>query len=450
MRHADTLAAKRPVQRPDGAAPLPWGRSHWDRLPPELHHLVLNADTSLLTAVTCGQLLAAELRGLQRADVDRLWTDAFDSEWTGDFKRLPRPDARSEYALAVRSRAMLARARLLRAASPLVQLRVAIKRRWPDELWAAAPADIALAAASEGDVELIRSCIAANPLAASPSLVVGAARGGHLDALLLLHDLVAPPWPATAADAAAAGGSIDVLAWLRTCHAEAVAPSAVVAAARAGRLHVLEWMRVNISRIFDVAADSAADSATNISLVQWLNAQGHVKQPAETLHSAVAAGAVDTAAWLCATFSLRLDQDLLLLACDGNHARMVSWMLSQPGVGVDQILVNRAVLARHVSVLDAFIASDRAWLAVIADKVAVSGSCDLLEWLNKRHPGSIEARALDFSVGMERVEAVAYLLEHVLGVEWDIAAARRRARGWNSDAILLLLDRYASRHVSQL
>ncbi|KAL2917009.1 hypothetical protein HK105_203441 [Polyrhizophydium stewartii] len=70
------------------APPLPAGASHWDRLPTELHGMIIEA-SGPLTKLAVGAMTPDQLEAASNEEKRQAWEDAFAIEWQGDLRLLP-------------------------------------------------------------------------------------------------------------------------------------------------------------------------------------------------------------------------------------------------------------------------------------------------------------------------------------------------------------------------
>ncbi|KAL2914438.1 hypothetical protein HK105_206005 [Polyrhizophydium stewartii] len=464
---------------PPPSEKLPHGASHWDRLPAEVRRIVFDADTSVLTQLATRSLLPAELRCLSDAERTQAWADAFATEWAGPLSSLP-PSASARGAAAhIRSRAMLERARAAGVAPVAVLLRVAVRNGWPDMLDMRLADQLALAAAEEGAVWLLADLIDGRR-ATTPSdrLVRAAAHAGRLDAVRFLHDRMrGVPWSPAVADAAAASGSLDLVVWMDASgRGGGFTGLAMAWAARGGHLAVVRWLANNTAvahsplsalhaalrghvavldllheRFPAMFAPDAGLSWCNVSdvrVLRWLHHRSMLDQPRVMLDNLVGAGAADSVRWLCTTFGLAVTRRMFAVACDWGHAALARWMLTQHGIVLDDHAVRSAVASGFVDLLAVFIAHDAAWVHVIADTAAKRGLRDIVEWLHVRHPGSIMPDMLSIAAEHEQLAVVQYLLDAVVGVDWDLGRARSLACGGMRRRVVGMLDAHEARRVA--
>ncbi|KAL2912697.1 hypothetical protein HK105_200992 [Polyrhizophydium stewartii] len=389
-----------------GAA-LPWGRSHWDRLPRELRDMVL-AHTGLPGRFARADVLAVELKGLTARQRELVWAAVLDDDaWAGDLAVLPKVSVRSDCFLHIRSRAMFGRLAAVELVHPLVLQRVAVRHRWTDLFDHRNQRDLATAAACEGAVWALEDIASrrAGP-GLSLWLVDFAARGGHLGAVQWLDSrLPGRSWAPDVAERAAESGCLELVAWIDEHHPETRSPMAIVGAARAGHLAVVAWLRERGGHRLADAAARAAAAAGHLAIVQHLHEHGLVKEPQPLLESIIDGGNMACADWVRATFETKIDQAMLMAACKRNHAAAALWLLAQPGIKLNQHAIARAVMSDAVDVLKGFLRHSPSRCRMLAAKAVEHDNAGVLEWLYVRHPSAIPQTPEQLMVLAERLES---------------------------------------------
>ncbi|KAL2913133.1 hypothetical protein HK105_207371 [Polyrhizophydium stewartii] len=397
------------------AAALPPGASHWDRMPAELRHMVLEA-AGTLTKFAAGVVLPAELQSLSMAQQDELWRDVFECDWQGDLKSLPSPFGLSACFTSVRSRAMLARIRAAGIADAQTLGRVAIRNGWTDELDHAKPERLAEAAAREGAVWLLAELVDVRKTAqvdwmhASMAAMAGhadtvrfvcermpakhcgaylvdcAAANGHVGVAEWLHGRFGAKCSRGAADDAAGNGHVHALGWLEQHMGVQCTADAVAKAARGGRLHVLQHLASTRPHLLrDAGTIDAAAAGRDVRVLKWLHARGMLAASQDSVRALVKDGAAESVEWLCGAFCLPVAQDVLVEACSFNHGALVRWILAQRGIAVSHDSIAAAVRLKSLDALKALILHDSSMLAVIAAHAAETGS-SIVGWLGARYP----------------------------------------------------------------
>ncbi|KAL2911573.1 hypothetical protein HK105_207885 [Polyrhizophydium stewartii] len=445
-------------------------QSHWDRLAPELKDAVLDC-AGPLTQLAARAAMPVELRRrLRGAQLEALWREVVELDWQGDLTKLPRPPADCEPLLAVRDRALADRLRAAHIVSPADALRIAVRNGWDDVLAAASPADVADAAAAEGNVALLRRFLAGSP-AVPPTtpIAVVAALGGHMDAVQLLCRLMPDEWWDTSLmDAAAEGGNLDLVVWL---HGKRRSHDALARAAARGHLHVVRWLVDKGIGIMSVDALAGAAEGGHVQVLQmlldrypdyrgdmpdvlaqslppphvheWAESQGIAVDPSTLIVSLALAGRTAEVQRIIGTPRLQLDDNLVDLAYFNESDTLMRIALQQPGATLPDDYVLHAVKDRETGLLQLFIRHDRRLVGVIADHAASLGHANLVEWVHVRFPESITQNTLAQACAKGRTRAVEYLLGEIEGVAWDLEAARACADGVRKDDVLRVLDAHA-------
>ncbi|KAL2919368.1 hypothetical protein HK105_201011 [Polyrhizophydium stewartii] len=447
--------------RPDDGELAP-GRSHWDRLPQELRDMVVDA-TRLFPRLVHGDLAAAELRFLTEPQLEELWTDVCRHGWLGDLAALPAPPRGSQCFGAVRSRAMLAHLKAAGVADAAALRLVAVRNGWTDQLDFGRPLELAAAAAYEGSVALLADLVEARG-AVRPSVALAelAAWGGHLAAVAWLHERMAGVrWTPAVTEYAAGSGSLALVQWLEAHRPECVSATAVVAAARNGHqpvavrmalqhghAGVLAALHARHPGVLPALAPRDVEAAGSAAALRVVHQHAGIADPRALLDALVRRGRADAVAWACGALGLRPDQPMLLAACDGDHGALAAWLVAQPRIRIDAAAVGRAIARSAVAVLHVFVAHGPAARAAVAAQLGEAMNMDLVQWLHARHPAVFTQVALDGAMRLGNAAVVAYLLDHVDGVGWDTARARKHAKGEGKEHLVALLEAYSARRYS--
>nr|KAJ3417694.1 hypothetical protein HK105_000918 [Polyrhizophydium stewartii] len=347
-------------------------RSHWDRLPAEIHGAILSA-AGALTQLTAGSLLRAELRCRPR-QVEEVWACAFECDWLGDLAGLPRVNRLSDCFLEIRSKGMLERVMRGDFASAWSVRRVAVRRRWRDMIDWTRPETLLLTAIEEGAVWLLDELVvvrrAVRPGARTPCI---AAESGRCEVVDWLR-----------AHIAADVGHRHIVEWLADHGAGSCPNHAFSAAVHGGHVHVLDYLRTRFGRDFERFRSSAAWYSVHLPALKWLRDAGAAVPAAAPIEALLREGDVAGVRWACEALGVRITQGMFATACARNHAALARWMLTRPRITVDSNAVRAAVKAHAVDALGVIVRHDRRVLAAVAEAAAKDGDADLAEWLRIR------------------------------------------------------------------
>ncbi|KAL2918275.1 hypothetical protein HK105_202202 [Polyrhizophydium stewartii] len=281
---------------------LPQGKSEWDRLPAEIHDMIIER-AGLLTRWATGRIKTADFRRLGPRIRKQLWAEVVECGWEGDPGQLPPcPPVGPELFWPLRSRALHARLKALGNADIDQGLAHAAARNlWHDLLPTSYPQAMAELAASAGSLELLQHLVLRKRIRVfTPSLPARAAAFGHINVLEWLHaQMPRGAWTAAVADSAAAGGHLPALQWLMARIPEGCTPRALDLAAKGGHVAVMEWLRDNTDQAFSSKSYDFAAGAGQLHALQWLRD--------------------NTSAPCC--------ESALFKACRGGHADCVAWIL---------------------------------------------------------------------------------------------------------------------------
>ncbi|KAL2912268.1 hypothetical protein HK105_208259 [Polyrhizophydium stewartii] len=300
MSSDTTRAGGRDGDGSGGAAhALPHGASHWDRIPRELHDGILDA-AGPLTRLTASNPHPAEVRCMSRQDRERLWTDVVEVDWQGDLAILP-PVPLQSVLLGVRSRSLLQRLFEQRIVFKETHQRIAIRNGWHDLLNVNDAFELGCAAATEGDLELLKrvlddgkelrnySQFAHRALVhghldiakylhnKQPSSICSeefpdeVASSGNLDCLIWIHDMLRIPFGRYLAGYACEGGHIHAVKFLIDQPGMRIG-SAIYMAARFGQIQILDFLLERFPEEFaPLAAKQHFVEISDLTVLKWLH-----------------------------------------------------------------------------------------------------------------------------------------------------------------------------------
>nr|KAJ3417862.1 hypothetical protein HK105_000674 [Polyrhizophydium stewartii] len=284
-------------------------------------------------------------------------------------------------------------------------------------------------------------------------------------------------WTPAVTEYAAGSGSLALVQWLEAHRPECVSATAVVAAARNGHQPVVEWLdargggegaareavRMALQHghagvlaalharhpgVLPALAPRDVEAAGSAAALRVVHQHAGIADPRALLDALVRRGRADAVAWACGALGLRPDQPMLLAACDGDHGALAAWLVAQPRIRIDAAAVGRAIARSAVAVLHVFVAHGPAARAAVAAQLGEAMNMDLVQWLHARHPAVFTQAALDGAMRLGNAAVVAYLLDHVDGVGWDTARARKHAKGESKEHLVALLEAYSARRYS--
>ncbi|KAL2913754.1 hypothetical protein HK105_206770 [Polyrhizophydium stewartii] len=226
----------------------PDATNEWDRMPAEIHSMILE-HAGVLTLWVNGRIDDAKLSFEQFKE---MLSDVFELDWQGDLATLPFESfahcRQSKPFLHIHTRSMHTRVKALgfdNLESGLEQ--AAILNGWTDLLDFRRAWRIGYNAASCGNIELLQHLVDERKIVALEKEHVRlAALFNHIDVLKWLADRL--PNRAFATDAmamAASHGDLDVVKFMHANSSKSWTKSAMNDAARGGRLDVVKFLHAN-------------------------------------------------------------------------------------------------------------------------------------------------------------------------------------------------------------
>ncbi|KAL2915048.1 hypothetical protein HK105_205371 [Polyrhizophydium stewartii] len=361
-------------------------RSHWDRLPAEMHREIIG-HSGLLTKLTTGLIDNVEM--LPYADKLQLWREAFTLEdMSFSLELLPTCELPPEVFALIRSRAVYDRAQALNSWRLNAGLRqAAVANGWEVELSFDEPDTLLELALTTGAVWLLRELVEERRLVVlTPEHAEEAAWAGHLDIIKYLHARMPEPsagggdigsalrdddnggdgagdigdgddddkdrgdeegedddqeeeedddddddepehepWGPVVVDTAAACGHLQVVEFLLTNRSDGCTAGAVDWAARNGHIHVLEWFHHHPehSHLFSASTMDFAACA-GVKTMRWLHQHRPEGCTTQALASAAQTDDADAVSWLLANITgVEWDLRTAIVSCSGEECEAV-------------------------------------------------------------------------------------------------------------------------------
>ncbi|KAL2919061.1 hypothetical protein HK105_201331 [Polyrhizophydium stewartii] len=373
--------------------------NEWDRMPGEVQCMILDA-AGPFTKFVNGLLVKADLQGLPRHHHERVWQDAIDADWQGDFN----------------------------AASAAIQ---------------------------EGAIDLLKNFIDSELVSPSDWLVQRAATVGRCDAIELLHTRMPDQqWSFNVGYYASFSGSLELVAWLKEHRPECLDATAFDGAAWGNRAHVVQWLADNCSfgctskalegaavsdnfemllflhERFPDALEDAGRSfvSSDVRVLAWLDGLDLVNHD-RALERALQHGKTDALEWLMARFQLELTERLLLHAYDHRQTALLKFVYER-GVPFTTESADMAARSCNVDIMRWLVARDRGLMPMLVDSTAKCGHWMLVEWWRVRYGVVFGQRELEAAIcelnkdlvkvllamnDVKKLDAVAAAVEDVAG-----------------------------------
>ncbi|KAL2917032.1 hypothetical protein HK105_203464 [Polyrhizophydium stewartii] len=316
------------------APPLPAGASHWDRLPAELHGMIIEA-SGPLTKLAVGAMTPEQLEAASSEEQEQAWEDAFATNWQGNLGLLPNTSLGVKSFMHINSRTMHTRVSELDFYDFKQGLTYcALVREWRDFIDVDRnPEYLASLATLAGALWMLRELIdERRTVKPSERLALAAASAGHLEVVKFLHERSPDgSWSSDLAAVSISNGQLDVAEWLLANRTEGCDPNRLDSVIAYGRPDsyvkmVVErgWMTVDAravsraaaSRSIDMmqllrakggdnvfTADAMDDAANNgVEMLKWLRHEFGFVPTTQALTNALYRDDVDVARWLLETF----------------------------------------------------------------------------------------------------------------------------------------------------
>ncbi|KAL2914725.1 hypothetical protein HK105_205656 [Polyrhizophydium stewartii] len=465
---AAALESAQEEQPEAAAAAAPAGLGfHWDRLPADLQQRII-AKAGLLTQLANGMVHPVELACLDRGKCLDLWADVIAAEWDGDLSLLPKVRRSNNRLLAIRSRGMLARVRALGTLDATTEVQIALRNRWDDLLAASDPQDVALAAAAEGDLALLRHLVDDCIAAPTVTMLAQAVGSGSMETAKFVHGRLGPiQLNDDLSIQAVNSGSLDMMVWLREACGVRISALALGLAAHQRDLAMCRWIAAHcdesdasvfmyqLGLMGDVEAFSTLHARfgstvdfqetlltlSDRGLIEWAHENGLVADLSRMIDTVVRFDCPETVAWLCRDCGAVLHQSHFITASRSNNARLVAWMLGRPDIRIDGESIELAVRHGCIDVIKAMVAHNPRVAALIVNKAVVTSQivhdmekpgvappptpAMLVDWLAWRYPEGFTQRtlilAVDAAMASGDASIVQKLFEAFPSQKWSLS-----------------------------
>ncbi|KAL2917017.1 hypothetical protein HK105_203449 [Polyrhizophydium stewartii] len=319
-------------QRQHPPAPLlPAGASHWDRLPAELHGMIIKV-SSPLTKLAVGAVTPEQLEEASREDQQQAWEDAFATNWKGNLGLLPAAALDTESILLINSCTLFARVKALDIGRTFRGLsRCAIAHEWRDMIdLDNNPRQLSQEAAVVGALWLLHELIdERRSVEPSEELASAAARFGHLEVVKFLHECMPDGlWDKEVATRAILNGHLDVAEWLLANRCDGCDPTRLHSVIAYGQPD--PFVKVVVDRgwmVVDERAVCEAVSYRSIDMVQFLRASGGDELFTADAMDEAANNSVAMLEWLHREFELVPTTQALKNAAIRDNVDVASWLL---------------------------------------------------------------------------------------------------------------------------
>ncbi|KAL2913094.1 hypothetical protein HK105_207439 [Polyrhizophydium stewartii] len=383
--------------------------SHWSRCPVEIRSKILEA-AGAWTMFVSGALLRIDLLALSDHQRQKVWLDAANCNWDGDWSILPPLASYDRVVPFIHSRATLDRLSHLYPQHANLVARCVIRNAWMDlvdesmqasrgaidgdqgmprsSLGGIQQKELCLAAAQEGAEWIVKHADLFSDKALAAALLNAAAQHGQLGGNLDLVVWIAQAHPEaccqTAVDWAAAEGHLHVIKWLREHLGFECDPVAFIRAVEGGHVNLLSYMAEHFPHVIAQVNDNIAMKATHLGTLRLLHSLSKLVRPSVALFRCIDADTVDDVKWACESLGQRVTPAHFVAACRRNNAAMVKWMLTQPGVQFTPDAFKRAAAAHAVSVVKVAVAQNRDWLHAIQQFALKHSDFDWVDLANCR------------------------------------------------------------------
>ncbi|KAL2919429.1 hypothetical protein HK105_201074 [Polyrhizophydium stewartii] len=420
--------------------------NEWDRLSAEVRHMVLDA-AGPLTKLTTGVLVAAELRGLPEKQRERVRQDASDADWRGDLDLLPRIGLSSR-SLSL-SRRFFERLRSQMMAD--IADRVAVRNGWMDLVDNANLDDLAVTAAGEGKVEILRDLIDVRRVVTpSTNLARSVGSSGSLDAVCFLHERMSSElWTPSIGSPAANSGNIGLMVWLKEHHPECLGSPALSGAAWGNNLRMVQWVVDNTAAActpqaiygaafhcnfemlqflmerfpgaIDVHQPGTLIVLSDVRVIEVLHSHGHA-DPQQLLGEIIRKGDAAALDWVMDRYQIVPTEFDLVPVHYSAYVELLKRAYIR-GVPFSELSAKFAARYCNVQLLNWILSRNGDMISLMIEATAIAGHHSLAEWWRVRHGVVFGQRELELAIASSN-DGLACCLLADSSFDCDLESAR--------------------------
>ncbi|KAL2914380.1 hypothetical protein HK105_206152 [Polyrhizophydium stewartii] len=440
--------APAPYRRTGGLQPD--AANEWDRLPAEVQGMILDA-AGPFTKFKSGELLLAELRGLPDEQHKLFWRDAFDADWQGDLDLLPLV-VLSDKSLHIRSRSFL---QLYHQRFGAVDIaRVAIRNGWTDMLDFGSPTPLALAAASEGALDILVDLVEVRKVVRPTSQhAEAAALNGHLSIIEFLRKYYNNrEWQNFFTRFVVRGDSLDLVFWFKDNNLSLVDRHTLENAVRGNNTTIVRWILKTYicecsSKLFAYAAENDSLAilrllsdrfptflatlgpcvrfmASELVVIEWLHERSLI-DPHKLVRHVIDRSKADSLDWIMARFDVHVREEDLDMAHELRHNSVLKHVFTR-GVPFTARSAQWAARVCNAEIMGWVVTRDRGAMPILVDATATHGHELLVEWWCARHGIHFGQRELILAVRAANLSMVKDRLGRD-DIDWDVEAVRTAA-----------------------
>ncbi|KAL2917235.1 hypothetical protein HK105_203300 [Polyrhizophydium stewartii] len=409
-------------------------RSHWDRLPAELHAMVL-ARASPVTKLING--ITVDVARLPRSEQRAIWLDVFDLDWRSADPSVLKPNetlgsCTDKDLWHIRSREMHG---FLRSwGKPRGLQQVALRRSWFDIVeWLQMDVivraeldlehlqvvldrfeikphvDLIVRAAEAGRMDFVQWLRSVAPSILSTKIMDGAAAGGHLQLVQFLHSNYPDGCTTNAMNNAAANGHLDVVEFLHANRTEGCTKAALVGAAANGHLRVVEFLHANRTEGCTTKAMDDAASNGHLHVVEFLQANRTEGCTNRAMDFAASWGHLPVVEFLHTNRTEGCTTKAMDDAAANGHLRVVEFLHNNRTEGCTNRAMDCAASWGHPVV--EFLHNNRTegCTTKAMDNAAANGHLDVVEFLHASRTEGCTIKAMDDAAANGHLPVVMFL-----------------------------------------
>ncbi|KAL2917233.1 hypothetical protein HK105_203298 [Polyrhizophydium stewartii] len=382
-------------------------RSHWDRLPAELHAMVL-ARASPVTKLING--ITVDVARLPRSEQRAIWLDVFDLDWRPADPSVLKPNETLDSCTDkdlwhIRSREMYSFVRSWGGTRGLQQ--VALRRSWFD---IAEWPQMDVLVRAELDLEHLQVVLDRFEIKPHLDLIVRAAEAGRMDFVQWLRSVAPSILSTKIMDGAAAGGHLQLVQFLHSNYPDGCTTKAIDFAACYGHLDVVEFLHANRTEGCTTKAMDDAASNGHLHVVEFLHANRTEGCTTKAMDDAAANGHLHVVEFLHNNRTEGCTNRAMDCAASWGHLPVVEFLHNNRTEGCTTKAMDNAAANGHLDVVEFLHASRTEGCTIKAmDDAAANGHLPVVMFLHANRTEGCTRKAMDAAAANGHLDVVQYL-----------------------------------------
>ncbi|KAL2917232.1 hypothetical protein HK105_203297 [Polyrhizophydium stewartii] len=387
-------------------------RSHWDRLPAELHAMVL-ARASPVTKLING--ITVDVARLPRSEQRALWLDVFDLDWRPADPSVFKPNemlgsCTDKDLWRIRSREMCRFVWSLEPHRPNIR-QVALRNDWLDHVGDPDHLTPVLVGGAGLTLAQLRSAVDRFQIKITSEMAIACAESCGVDVMQWLHtEMRKGGWRKAVMDTVAQAGNLEVVEWLHKNVATGCTKDAMDGAAGNGHLRVVQFLHKRRKEGCTTDAMDRAAANGHLDVVEFLHNNRREGCSAAAMDNAAANGHLDVVEFLHNNRTEGCTTNAMDAAATNGHLDVVEFLHNNRAEGCTETAMDGAATNGHLRVVK-FLHNNRTEGCSVAaiDRAASNGHLHVVRWLHANRAEGCTKAAMDGAAGNGHLRVVDFL-----------------------------------------